>query len=82
MNTYTLEWTPNRIEIDVNGTRCLSTTTSAAADPAFRKPYVLAMTSLLGADDRHTNHNEWTPATPLPATTQVDYIRAWTPLPQ
>ncbi len=80
-NTYTLEWTPTKIQIDVNGQTCLVNTTSAANDPAFRKPYILVMSSLLGADDRRTNHNQWTPATPLPATTQVDYIRAWTALP-
>ena len=44
-NTYTLEWTATRLEIKVNGTTCLVNT---SGDPAFEKPYIVALTQLLG----------------------------------
>jgi beta-glucanase (GH16 family) len=68
-NTYTLEWTPSRIEILVNGRSCLVNT---SGDPAFRKPYIVALTAGLGA-----GKNALTWKTPLPATMSIDYVRAW-----
>jgi beta-glucanase (GH16 family) len=68
-NTYTLEWTSDRIEIFVNGTSCLVNT---ADDPAFDKPYIVTLTQLLGVAG-----NTLTDATPLPATMSIDYFRAW-----
>jgi len=68
-NTYTLEWTPDRIEILVNGTSCLVNT---SGDPAFDKPYIVALTQLLGVGG-----NRLTADTPLPATMNVDYVRVW-----
>ena len=43
-NTYTLEWTATRLEIKVNGTTCLVNT---SGDPAFQKPYIVALTQLM-----------------------------------
>ena len=68
-NTFTLEWTADRIEIFVNGTSCLVNT---SGDPAFMKPYIIALTQLLGQDQ-----NAWRWNTPLPATMSVDYVRVW-----
>ncbi len=68
-NTYTLEWTANRIEIFVNGRSCLVNT---SGDEAFRKPYIMALTQMLGAEQ-----NGYRSATPLPATMTVDYVRVW-----
>jgi hypothetical protein len=68
-NIYTLTWSPTRIEIDVNGTPCLVNT---SGDPAFQKPYILALTQALGVGANGLDAN-----TPLPATLQVDYVRAW-----
>jgi len=68
-NTYTLEWTATRIEIFVNGTSCLVNT---SGDPAFQKPYIVALTQLLGVDG-----NAWRWNTPLPATMSIDYVRVW-----
>ena len=68
-HTYTLEWTPTRIEIFVNGASCLVNTTG---DPAFDKPYIVALTQLLGVGG-----NTLTDETPLPATMHVDYLRVW-----
>ena len=68
-NTYTLEWSPSRIEISVNGRSCLVNT---SGDKAFRKRYIIALTMLIGASG-----NWATDATPLPATMSVDYVRVW-----
>ena len=68
-NTFTLEWTATRIEILINGTSCLVNT---SGDPAFMKPYIIALTQLLGQDQ-----NAWRWNTPLPATMSVDYVRVW-----
>ncbi|MDP4032006.1 MAG: glycoside hydrolase family 16 protein, partial [Pseudorhodobacter sp.] len=68
-NTYTLVWGPSRLEILVNGKTCLVNT---SGDPAFRKPYILLLTSGLGR-----SLNALTSKTPLPATMSVDYVRVW-----
>lgn len=68
-NTYTLEWSADRIEIFVNGRSCLVNT---SGDAAFRRAYILALTQALGA-----KANRYQPGTPVPATMTVDYVRAW-----
>lgn len=68
-NTYTLEWAPRRLEIFVNGRSCLVNT---SGDPAFQKRYIMALTQGLGQGS-----DAATPATTLPATMDVDYVRVW-----
>jgi beta-glucanase (GH16 family) len=68
-HVYTLVWGPKRIEIKVNGRRCLVNT---SGDPAFDKKYIIAFTQALGVRE-----NTVTSRTPLPATMKVDYIRVW-----
>jgi len=68
-NTYTLEWTASRLEILVNGRTCLVNT---SGDPAFRKPYIVSLTQMLG-----TASNAYDGRAPLPATMTVDYVRVW-----
>ena len=68
-NTYTLEWTANRLEIFVNGVSCLVNT---SGDSAFQKRYIIALTQMLG-----TGTNSVTSSTPLPATMSIDYVRVW-----
>ena len=68
-NTYTLEWTPSRLEIFVNGKSCLVNT---SGDPAFQKSYILNLTQALGSGT-----NPLVAATQLPATMSVDYVRVW-----
>jgi beta-glucanase (GH16 family) len=68
-NTYTLEWTANRLEILVNGQSCLVNT---SGDPAFNKRYIIALTQALG-----TGANAYGGSGMLPATTQIDYVRVW-----
>jgi beta-glucanase (GH16 family) len=68
-NTFTLEWTAERVEILVNGLPCL---VNVSGDPAFQKPYIIALTQLLG-----TGANAYDGRAPLPATMSVDYVRVW-----
>ncbi|MBO9523022.1 MAG: glycoside hydrolase family 16 protein [Nocardioidaceae bacterium] len=68
-NTYTLEWSASRLEIKVNGKTCLVNT---SGDQAFQKPYIMALTQLMGASG-----NEYDGRAPLPATMNVDYVRVW-----
>lgn len=68
-NTYTLEWTALRLEIKVNGKTCLVNT---SGDTAFQKPYLIALSQMLGAAG-----NEYTGGAPLPATMNVDYVKVW-----
>jgi beta-glucanase (GH16 family) len=68
-NTYTLVWTPDRIQVLVNGRSCLVNT---SGDSAFKKPYMILLTAMLGV-----GNNAYDGRVPLPATMQVDYVRAW-----
>ena len=75
-NTYTVDWEPGQITIYVNGSTCLVDNYQAAglASPApFDQPFMIVLTQALGL-----GVNAFDPAvTPLPATTLVDYVRAW-----
>jgi hypothetical protein len=68
-NTYTLEWTPSRLEVFVNGNSCLVNT---SGDSAFRKHYILNLTQALG-----TGADAMSAATPFPAVMNVDYVKVW-----
>lgn len=68
-HTYTLTWSSQTIEIDVDGLPCLI---NNSGDPAFQKRYIIALSALLG-----TGANALQAGTPLPATTNVDYVRVW-----
>jgi beta-glucanase (GH16 family) len=77
-HTYTLQWTPEQIDMYLNGKRCLSTTWSARGGlrhPApFDQPFYLTMFEALGVSKA-----AFDPDAPprLPATLQVDYVRIW-----
>ena len=68
-NTYTMVWRADWIWIYVNGTLCLA---NNSGDSAFQKPYMLLFTAALG-----TGPNAYKGDFDLPATMQVDYVRAW-----
>jgi len=68
-HTYTLEWSPTRLQIWVDGRSCLVNTSD---DPAFDKRYVVNLTAALGI-----TNNTYGGAFPLPATMDVDYVRVW-----
>ncbi len=68
--------TPTRSSGPRPGWRSRSTAKSClvntSGDPAFQKPYIVALTQLLG-----TAGNEYDGRAPLPATTTVDYVKVW-----
>lgn len=70
-NTYTLEWSPQKLEFFVNGKSCLVNT---SGDPAFQKPYIINFTEGIGPVDMD---NMPTARTPIPATYKVDYVKVW-----
>lgn len=78
-NTYTAIWRSGYLEVDVNGKPCLVDTYSATngANPTpFDQPFFLALTQAIGINAG--GDNQFVPGTtPLPATTQVDYVRVW-----
>ena len=75
-NTYAVTWVPGRVTIFTNGSTCLVDNYAAlglAAPAPFDQPFFIALTQALGVGT-----NAFDPATtPLPATTTVDYVRAW-----
>ena len=77
-HTYTLEWAPNQIKISIDGKVCVNETNWTPLSPQtnpqpFNKPFFMVLTQGLGVTG-----NSFDPATtPLPATTQIDYVRVW-----
>jgi beta-glucanase (GH16 family) len=75
-NTYTVLWQPGRITLQVNGQNCIvdNYAASNATDAApFDQPFFLALTQALGVGGNAFVDG----TTPLPATTEVDYVRIW-----
>jgi beta-glucanase (GH16 family) len=73
-NTYGVDWTPTSISILYNGHVCLVDHPTTGSEP-FNEPFFLALTQALG----WTGVNGVTAATPMPATTQIAWVRAWAP---
>ena len=78
-HTYTLEWTSKTLTISYDGKVCMSTAwkggTPLTGTQPFDQPFYMILTQALGVTN---NGNGFDPATtPLPATTQVDYVRIW-----
>jgi beta-glucanase (GH16 family) len=75
-NTYTVLWEPGRLTLQVNHQNCVvdnySATNSNGAAP-FDQPFFLALTQALGIGSNAYVDG----TTPLPATTEVDYVRIW-----
>jgi beta-glucanase (GH16 family) len=76
-HTYTLEWTSSSVRISYDGQLCLAHYWDPASPLSrpqpFDQPFFIALTQALGVGT-----NEFDPGTtPLPATTMVDYVRAW-----
>jgi beta-glucanase (GH16 family) len=73
-NTYGVDWTPTAITVLYNGQPCLVDHPSTGSQP-FDQPFFIALTQALGVGT-----NAFTPGvTELPATTQIDWVRAWSP---
>jgi beta-glucanase (GH16 family) len=76
-HSYAVEWTTSSIRIIYDGRTCLTDYWNPAAplsgSQPFDQPFIVALTQALGIGD-----NAFDPAaTPLPATTEVDYVRVW-----
>jgi beta-glucanase (GH16 family) len=75
-HTYVAEWTSTTIKIMYDGKTCVEHTISPSApmtgSQPFDQPFIVALTQALGQGT-----NALTSATPLPATTAVDYVRVW-----
>lgn len=75
-NTYTVLWQPGKITLQVNGQNCIVDNYSAnnLTSPApFDQPFFIALTQALGVGTNGFVDGQ----TPLPATTEVDYVRIW-----
>jgi beta-glucanase (GH16 family) len=74
-HTYVVEWSPTSIKIIYDGKTCLVNNSWKPKSPLIRPqpfdhPFVVALTQGLGVDFDPE-------VTPLPATTEVDYVRVW-----
>lgn len=76
-HTYAAEWTEDSIKIIFDGETCLINRWNPAAPltnpQPFDQPFFVILTQALGIPT-----NAFDPeTTPLPATTEVDYVRVW-----
>jgi beta-glucanase (GH16 family) len=76
-HTYGVQWTSSSITVLYDGKTCLVDRWMPAAplvSPApFNQPFLIALTQALGVST-----NSFVPGTtPLPATTQIDWVRVW-----
>lgn len=76
-HSYVAEWTPTTITIKYDGAICTVHEWNPAAPlvkPApFDQPFIVILTQALGIGENAFNPS----TTPLPATTQVDYVHVW-----
>ena len=77
LHDYVLEWTTSTLTISFDGKKCVSDSWNPAAPltkpQPFDQPFFINLTQALGI-----GNNLFDPATtPLPATTEVDYVRVW-----
>ena len=77
-NTYALSWTPTTITAYFNGVPCITdvyapyvTSPDTAPEP-FNQPFFMGFTAALGMGSDVAGS-----ATPLPATTKLDWVRVW-----
>jgi beta-glucanase (GH16 family) len=75
-NNYAVVWEPGSFQITINGTTCLTDNyrPSNVSSPApFNQPFFIALTQALGVGTNAFNPS----STPLPASTNIDYVRVW-----
>ncbi|HWF56548.1 MAG TPA: glycoside hydrolase family 16 protein [Solirubrobacteraceae bacterium] len=76
-NTYAVTWAPGAFLVQVNGLTCLIDyyvpDNGLYSPEPFNRPFMIALTQALGYGS-----DAFLPGTtPLPATTSVEYVRAW-----
>jgi beta-glucanase (GH16 family) len=72
-NTYGVDWTPTSITVLYNGEICLVDHPTTGSVP-FDEPFFIALTQALGIGT-----DAPTATAPTTATTQVNWVRAWSP---
>jgi beta-glucanase (GH16 family) len=79
-NTYALSWTPTTLTTYFNGVPCITDVYAPyvafpdTAPQPFNQPFFLAFTAAFGMSGGDTFIAG---TTPLPATTKIDWVRAW-----
>lgn len=75
-HTYSMTWTPGQITITIDGARCVGheihPSSPLQGSQPFDQPFVLNLTQTMGVGT-----NTPLPGTPLPLTTDIDYVRVW-----
>jgi beta-glucanase (GH16 family) len=72
-HVYAVEWTSTTFTVTIDNQLCLSDKYQPWGGNPFAQPYFLALTQALGV-----GYNAFQPGvTPLPATTTIDWVRAW-----
>ena len=75
-HTYTLVWTTTSMTIAIDGATCITDVWNPAAPlkapQPFDQPFFTVLTAGLGQ-----NADSYVGTAPLPATTLIDYVRAW-----
>jgi beta-glucanase (GH16 family) len=75
-NSYGLDWAPGVLTVYLNGAVCLTDHYDPAyplsSPEPFNQPFFIALTQALGMDT-----DAYSSATQLPATTLINYVRAW-----
>lgn len=78
-HTYVLTWTPDTIRVDIDGYNCVldhpKPKSPQVAPQPFNKSFYINLSSGLGVAGSANDYVEG--STPLPATSQVDYVRVW-----
>ena len=73
---YVLEWTTDSLKVSIDGATCIDDAWNPSPPlvkpQPFDQPFMVALSQALGV-----GANAPTAATPLPATTQVDYVKVW-----
>jgi beta-glucanase (GH16 family) len=73
-HTYTAQWTHSTITVLIDGRQCLFDRLKPSGTSPFDQPFFMMLSQALGS----TRPNMFNPlTTPLPATTLVDWVRAW-----
>jgi len=76
-NDYAVVWQPGSFQITINGNLCLTDNyvpdNGLTSPEPFNQPFFIALTQALGIGTNAFNPS----TTPLPATTNIDYVRVW-----
>ena len=76
-NDYVLEWTPGTMTMIYNGATCLVDhwvpSAPEVSPQPFDQPFYINLTQALGIGTNAFNPS----TTPLPATTEIQYVRVW-----